>query len=90
MTGYLGNDAFVFNTALNAANNLDTVTDFNHAADDLSRQRNPAQLGVNGPMNAGFFHNGAAAADANDYIVYDRVDRRAVRRLQRQRGGRSG
>ena len=72
MAGYGGSDTFVFNTALNAATNLDTVSDFSHA-DDTFHLDNAifTQLGANGAMNAAFFHNGAAAADANDYIVYN-------------------
>ena len=46
---YGGNDTFVFNTALNAATNLDTVTDFSHA-DDTFYLDNAifTQLGANG------------------------------------------
>jgi serralysin len=70
----LNNDFFVFNTALNAATNRDIVTDFSHV-DDTFRLENAifTKLGAAGALNPTFFHNGAAAADANDYIVYNQA-----------------
>ena len=35
LTGGAGNDSFVFNTAISAASNVDTITDFNVANDTI-------------------------------------------------------
>ena len=72
LTGGVGNDKFLFNTALNAATNVDTVTDMT-AGVDLIRLDNAifTQVGALGILNADAFHIGAAAADAEDRIVYN-------------------
>ena len=75
LIGGAGNDFFVFNTALNASTNRDIITDFNHVADTFKLENaifTKLGAGVHA-LNAGFFHNGAKAADANDYIVYNRT-----------------
>ena len=77
LTGGANNDFFVFNTALNAATNRDTVRDFSHV-DDTFRLENAIFTKLGGgagahQMNPAFFRAGAAAADANDYIVYNRA-----------------
>jgi serralysin len=75
LTGGLNNDFFVFNTALNASTNRDTVRDFNHANDTFKLENavfTKLGAGVHA-LNPGFFHNGAAASDANDYIVYNKA-----------------
>lgn len=75
LTGGLGNDSFVFNTAPNTTTNRDVITDFTNAVgnNDTILLENAvfAKLGAAGPLNAGFFHVGASAHDANDYIVYN-------------------
>jgi Ca2+-binding RTX toxin-like protein len=74
LTGGLNNDFFVFNTALNASTNRDVITDFNHVNDTFKLENaifTKLGAGVHA-LNAGFFHNGAAA-DANDYIVYNKA-----------------
>jgi len=74
LTGFGGSDVFVFNTALNAATNLDTVSDFSHADDTFNLDNAIfAQLGANGALNPQFFKAGAAATDANDHIVYNQA-----------------
>jgi Ca2+-binding RTX toxin-like protein len=79
LNGSTGNDAFVFNTALNAATNKDTISGFANAAgnNDVIQLDNAifAKLGGGAAhaLNAAFFHNGAAAADANDFIVYNQA-----------------
>ena len=74
LTGGANNDFFVFNTALSASANRDVVTDFNHIADTFKLENavfTKLGAGVHA-LNAGFFRNGAAA-DANDYVVYNKA-----------------
>jgi Ca2+-binding RTX toxin-like protein len=54
LTGGLGSDIFVFNTALNATTNKDTITDFNHTDDTIQLYKtvmsalgSPGTLSVN-------------------------------------------
>jgi Ca2+-binding RTX toxin-like protein len=75
LTGGLNNDSFVFNTALNASTNRDVVTDFNHIADTFRLENavfTKLGAGVH-PLNPAFFRVGAAALDANDFIVYNQA-----------------
>jgi len=72
LTGGLNNDYFVFNAPLNIANR-ETITDFNHAADTFKLENavmTKLGAGVHA-LNAAFFHAGAAAADADDYVIYN-------------------
>ena len=86
LTGGAGNDKFLFNTALNAATNVDTITDMT-AGVDLIRLDDAifAGIGAVGVLNADAFHIGAAAADAAGPHRLQQRDRPAVLRLQRQR-----
>jgi Ca2+-binding RTX toxin-like protein len=72
MTGSAGNDVFVFDTTPNASTNLDSITDFNVAADTI-RLENAifTAVGAAGTLAASAFHIGAAAADAADRIIYN-------------------
>jgi Ca2+-binding RTX toxin-like protein len=71
LTGLGGQDAFLFNTALNAATNVDVITDFN-VADDTIRLDDAVFVGLAvGTLAATQFVIGAAAQDADDRIVYD-------------------
>ncbi len=72
LIGGAGNDKFLFNTALNAATNVDTILDMT-AGVDLIRLDDAffAGIGPVGVLNADAFHTGAAAADAEDRIVYN-------------------
>jgi Ca2+-binding RTX toxin-like protein len=66
----------VFNTALNASTNRDVITDFNHVADTFRLENaifTKLGAGVHA-LNPLFFHAGTKAADANDYIVYNKAD----------------
>ena len=73
LTGGAGNDYFVFNTALNASTNWDKVTDFNAAQDTMGLENAIfSRLGT-GTLNAANFHVGGSAADADDYIIYDKT-----------------
>ncbi len=72
LVGGAGADKFLFNTALNAATNVDTITDMT-AGIDIIRLDDAffAGIGAAGVLNADAFHIGAAAADAQDRIVYN-------------------
>ena len=71
LTGNAGADLFFFNTALSAATNIDAVTDFS-VADDTFRLENAIFTGLAaGTLNADAFHIGAAAADAEDRVIYN-------------------
>jgi Ca2+-binding RTX toxin-like protein len=76
LTGGLNNDFFVFNTAPNTSTNRDVITDFNHVADTF-RLENAVftKLGAGGvhALSPTFFRVGAAALDANDFIVYNQA-----------------
>jgi serralysin len=75
LTGGANNDFFVFNTALNAATNRDVITDFNHVADTFRLENaifTKLGAGVHA-LNPLFFHAGTKAADANDYIIYNKA-----------------
>jgi Ca2+-binding RTX toxin-like protein len=75
LTGGAGNDIFRFDTMLNASTNLDTITDFATGFDDIQLENAIfTSLTATGALNAGNFIGGAgvtAAADANDYLIYD-------------------
>jgi Ca2+-binding RTX toxin-like protein len=72
LTGGLGKDFFVFNAALNASTNIDTLTDYSAAADTI-RLENAifTSLTTTGALNAANFVVGTSAADANDFLIYD-------------------
>jgi Ca2+-binding RTX toxin-like protein len=78
LTGGPGNDIFRFDTAPGATNR-DVITDFaNAAGNNDTVQLNDAvftKLGAGGTraLNPAFFHAGAAAADANDHIIYNKA-----------------
>ena len=74
LTGGANRDLFVFNSALNSTTNRDRIVDFNHADDALLLDNAIfSRLGGTGAMDPRFFHQGTAAADANDYIIYNRT-----------------
>ncbi|MBL8479413.1 MAG: calcium-binding protein, partial [Sterolibacteriaceae bacterium] len=68
-----GNDQFVFNTALDAATNVDTLTDFSRGADRVLLDHLIfTALGVGNLAAASFVAEaGAVAHDGNDFILYD-------------------
>jgi serralysin len=70
--GYGGQDSFLFDTPLNAATNVDTISDFN-PTDDTIRLDDAifsSSLGL-GNIADGEFVIGAAAQDANDRLIYN-------------------
>jgi Ca2+-binding RTX toxin-like protein len=71
LTGAAGFDAFLFNTALGAAN-VDQITDFS-VTDDTIRLENAvfSALTATGVLSAAAFAVGTAASDADDRIIYD-------------------
>ncbi len=74
LTGGANADNFVFNTALNAASNRDTITDF--VAEDTIRLENAifTALTTTGTLASGAFYAAAgatAAHDADDRIIYN-------------------
>jgi len=74
LTGGTGGDSFVFNTALSASTNVDTITDFNPAADTIQLENAIfSKLTSTGTLSSSFFraNTTGTAQDANDYIVYE-------------------
>jgi Ca2+-binding RTX toxin-like protein len=75
LTGGGGADAFLFNTALNAATNVDTVTDFSAPADTIWLENAIfTALTTTGVLAAAAFAVGAAAGDTNDRIIYNNAN----------------
>jgi Ca2+-binding RTX toxin-like protein len=68
LTGGVGADDYVFNTALDAATNVDRIHDF--LGNDLIHLENAIFTGIGAKLDAGEFRVGAAAADASDRIIY--------------------
>jgi Ca2+-binding RTX toxin-like protein len=71
LTGFGGQDSFLFNTALDAATNVDEITDFNVAADTILLDDAVFTTLTPGGLAAGQFVVGTAAQDADDRIIYD-------------------
>jgi Ca2+-binding RTX toxin-like protein len=71
LTGLGGQDSFLFNTALDAATNVDVIGDFN-VADDTIQLENAVFVGLTaGTLGANQFVIAAVAQDADDRIIYD-------------------
>ena len=71
LTGGAGMDNFLFNTALNAATNVDQITDFSVADDTVRLENAIFSTLATGTLAAAAFHIGAAAADALDRLIYN-------------------
>lgn len=78
LVGGSGSDMFVFEKALSATTNVDTIFDFESGLDaiNLSKLIFTKLVGLPGNSYVGElsvdnFHVGATAADATDYIIYD-------------------
>jgi len=68
LKGGAGNDVFVFKDA----GAIDTIRDFDPAQDAIRLENaHFRKLGPEGMLDAGAFHIGRAAADADDRIIYD-------------------
>ena len=71
LTGFGGSDNFRFTAALNASTNVDQIIDFN-VADDTIQLDDAVFLGLSaGRLNPNAFRISAAAADADDRIIYN-------------------
>lgn len=73
LTGGIGTDKFYFNTTLNAASNLDTITDFNVIDDEIRLNNSVFTKLAAGilPASAFIANTSGAAADASDRIIYE-------------------
>jgi len=76
LTGGTGKDIFLFNAALNASTNKDTITDFNVLDDTIQLENSGTGLFTAlaaGPLSVGAFHSGTAniASEADDRIIYN-------------------
>ncbi|AGK56966.1 hypothetical protein HYPDE_26428 [Hyphomicrobium denitrificans 1NES1] len=74
LTGGSGADSFVFNTALNASTNVDTITDFTRGSDKIKLDNAIfTALGTtqNIALPASAFYIGTAAHDSDDHIIYN-------------------
>ena len=65
LIGGKGSDFFLFNAALNAKNNVDTIKDFSHGHDSIV-----LSLGVFSAITSADYFAIGAAHDADDHIVY--------------------
>ena len=71
LTGGLGRDTFEFDSALNAASNVDDITDF-VAGYDRIRLDDSVFTQLSGTtLNSSAFRAGAAAADADDRVIFN-------------------
>ena len=73
MVGGAGSDIFVFSTAPSAANNVDTIADFAHASDRIMLLTSIFSA-IGATLDASELALGAAAADANDYLIYNNAN----------------
>lgn len=72
LTGGLGADHFVFNTALNSTINVDTITDFLSNTDKVDLSKTVMSgLGAIGALSIDEFFQGSTSHDATDRILYD-------------------
>jgi Ca2+-binding RTX toxin-like protein len=72
LTGLGGQDEFLFDTALNAATNVDRIADFTVGVDRILLDQTifSSSLGL-GTLAGSQFTVGAAASDASDRIIYN-------------------
>jgi len=71
LTGGGGSDGFYFDTALDAATNVDQVADYSVPLDSIFLERVIFNRIALGALSANAFATGSAAADADDRIIYD-------------------
>jgi Ca2+-binding RTX toxin-like protein len=68
-----GFDRFVFNTAPNAATNHDRIMDYYVPHDTIQLENAVFSRFAAGALSAAMFKAAAAAADGNDFLVYNRA-----------------
>jgi len=74
LTGGAGTDTFVFNTALNASTNRDTITDFSHTDDTIQLSKSVmSALGALGTLSANDFKFSTQTLDTSDRIIYNQT-----------------
>ena len=71
LNGGAGNDIFIFDAALNAASNVDTIQDYNVAQDSIWLEDAVFTGLTLGKLAAAAFTTGAAATTANHRIIYN-------------------
>ena len=71
LTGRSGSDTFRFDTALDAATNVDRITDFSVGTDIIELSHAIFSALSTGPLSANAFYAGTAAHAATDRIVYN-------------------
>jgi serralysin len=71
LTGLGGPDTFVFNTALNAKTNVDTITDFDPLVDQIQLDSTVFAGLAPGVLPDGAFFTGPGANNADQRIVYN-------------------
>jgi Ca2+-binding RTX toxin-like protein len=73
LTGLGGQDSFLFDTPLNAATNVDDITDFNVADDTILLDQTifSSSLTPGSSVAGSQFVIGTAALDAGDRIIYN-------------------
>jgi VCBS repeat-containing protein len=69
LTGGADADTFVFDSALDAATNVDLISDF--AGDTIELHQTIFGSLAGGTLAVDQFHVGTAAADSDDFIIYD-------------------
>jgi serralysin len=72
LNGNVGVDRFVFNAALSASTNVDTIAAFSVADDTILLDDSVfKKLGATGELSAAAFWKGSAAHDSSDRIIYN-------------------
>ncbi len=70
LIGNNGKDAFVFDTALDAVTNVDTISDFTPGTDKIWLDKAIFSV-IGNALNGKEFWVGHSAHDSNDYIIYN-------------------
>ncbi len=77
LDGGAGADDFFFDTALSASTNVDSILAFSVPEDSIRLSRSVfTAIGASGPLDPDAFHQGSAALDAEDRIVYSQASGR--------------